>query len=210
MRVRRDAEGDEKWVEAGTLGEAMMNHYVEHYGKDNQYRVLVTEQRFDILVNKPHTVTPLLYGLPSNTKPEPWFVYCGVVDGVWEDRETGYIFIVDHKTAASVQVRYLALDDQATAYWTWGWDWIVKAGLVKPDVQPAGMMYNILRKAIKDERPHNAKGQRLNKDGAVSKSQPPDYFVRLPIFRDRNEKQSARERLYREFADMESLEWAGM
>lgn len=210
MKVRRDAEDDEVWVEAGTLGEAMMNHYVERYGKDSQYKVLATEQRFDLLVYKPWTVKPLIYGLPSNTKPEPWFVYCGVVDGVWLDRQSGYIFIEDHKTAKAIIVKYLSLDDQATAYWTWGWDWLVQAGLIKPDVKPAGMMFNIMRKAIKDTRPQNENGHYLNKDGAISKQQPSDYFARVPIYRDWHERESARDRLYREFSDMERVRKEGI
>jgi hypothetical protein len=209
QRIRDDAEGDSRWVEAGDLGEGMLNHYVEHYGKDNRYKVLVTEQRFDILVYKPWTYD-------SNSPPEaqasaePWFVYCGVIDGVWLDREKDYVFLVDHKTAAAVQTRYLSLDDQATAYWTWGWDWIVQSGLVKPNVQPAGMMYNILRKAIKDDRPTNAKGHYLNKDGQVSKQQPSPYFVRQPIFRDWKEREKARERVLIEFADMERIREEGI
>src|SRR5262245_46261957 len=192
QRVRRDAEDDEVWVDAATLGEAMMNHYVERYGKDPQYKVLVTEQRFDVLVNDPVT-------------HKPWFVYCGVIDGLWQDVSTGRVFIVDHKTAKAIIMQYLALDDQATAYWTWGLDWLYKVGLIEPDVQPAGMLYNFLRKAIKDDRPQSPSGMYLNKDGTVSKKQPPDYFARQPIYRDWPEREQARKRVFKEFRDIEQV-----
>jgi hypothetical protein len=133
-----------------------------------------------------------------------------VIDGLWYDREKGYIFLMDHKTAIAIQTQYLSLDDQATAYWTWGWDWMVQAGLVDPDVKPAGMMYNILRKAIKDERPQNKDGHYLNKDGSVSKQQPSPYFVRQPVFRDWKEREKARERVLIEYADMERIRKEGI
>lgn len=197
QRVKREAEDDEYWVEAGTLGEDMMNRYVEKYGKDNQWKVLVTEQRFDILVRHPVT-------------GKPWFVYCGVIDLVMKDRETDRVWIWDHKTAKAIMTKYLSLDDQSTAYWTYGWDWIVQAGLVPPDTQPAGMMFSIMRKALKDSRPQNAKGHYLNKDGSVSKSQPPAYFLRQPIYRDFNEREQARRRVLVEFAEMERVRKEGI
>lgn len=210
QRVADEAAGDTRWIEAGTLGEAMLNHYVETYGKDNDWKVLVTEQRFDILVYKPWTYDPD-HPPEAQASAEPWFVYCGVIDLVAEQRSTGRVWLWDHKTAIAIQTRYLSLDDQATAYYTWGWDWIVQSGLLgKKQVEPAGMMYNFLRKSIKDDRPQNDKGYYLNKNGEVSKQQPTPYFARQPIFRDWNEREKARERILIEYADMERVRREGI
>jgi hypothetical protein len=192
QRVQRDAEEDEIWVDAGTLGEAMLEHYYQTYGRDEQYKVLVTEQLFEELVLHPVTF-------------EPWFVYVGVLDGIWEDRQTGHPFIVDHKTTKAIQTAYLAMDDQATAYWTYGLDWVYKAGIIGKDVKPSGMMYNLLRKAAKDERPQNDEGYYLNKSGEVSKQQPSPYFARHPVWRDFREREKQRERVREEFQDMQRV-----
>jgi PD-(D/E)XK nuclease superfamily len=192
-----DLEEDEKWVEAGELGEAMLNHYVEHYGADDEWEVLVSEQMFQQLVHHPKT-------------EKPWFWYVGTMDGIWRNLRTKKLHIVDHKTAKAIQVEYLSLDLQATGYWTWGLDWIYEQGLLKPKEKPAGMLFNHLRKAFKDERPTDEDGFRLNKDGEVSKKQPSPYFVRTPIYRDWNERETARIQVMAEFRDMEAIRQQGL
>jgi hypothetical protein len=187
-----DLEEDEVWAEAGPLGEAMLNHYVEQWGKDDQWEVLVTEQPFRQLVYHPATHKPLFWAV-------------GVMDLVVRDLITKRIHIVDHKTAKAIQVQYLSLDAQATAYWTWGLDWIYDQGLLKPNQRPAGMIYNHLRKAFPDDRPKDAGGFSLNRDGSVSKKQPAPYFSRTPIFRDWNERDRARYQIISEFFDMEQV-----
>lgn len=199
-----DLEADEKWAEAGELGEAMLNHYIERYGRDDEWEVLVTEQPFKQLVYHERRTDKWPY-----SKREPWFWYVGVMDGVWRNRVTGKIHIVDHKTAASIQVQYLSLDSQATGYWTWGLDWIYEKGLLKPGQKPAGMLYNHLRKAFKDDRPKDTDGFSLNKDGSVSKKQPAIYFSRTFIYRDANEREEARHQVLAEFEDMERVRAEG-
>lgn len=191
-----DLEADEKWAEAGELGEAMLNHYIERYGRDDEWEVLVTEVPFKQLVRHPLT-------------GEPWFWYTGIMDGIWRNRITKKLHIVDHKTAASIQVMYLSLDSQASAYWTWGLDFIYDQRFLKKNERPAGMMYNHLRKAFKDERPVDEGGFRLNKDGTVSKKQPPPYFTRTMIYRDFAEREAARRQVLAEFADMERVRAEG-
>lgn len=199
-----DLEADEKWAEAGDLGEAMLNHYIEHYGKDDEWEVLVTEVPFKQLVYKPSA------GFPAGSSfNEPWFWYTGIMDGIWRNRVTKKLHIVDHKTAASIQVMYLSLDSQASAYWTWGLDFIYERGLLKKNERPAGMLYNHLRKAFKDERPVDEGGFRLNKDGSVSKKQPAPYFTRTTIYRDFAEREAARRQVLSEFADMERVRAEG-
>jgi hypothetical protein len=103
---------------------------------------------------------------------------------------------------------YLALDAQASAYWTWGLDWIYEQGLLSPREKPAAMLYNHLRKALPDERPYEIVNNRrvyLNQDGAYSKKQPAAYFSRTPIYRDWADREAARSQALAEFADIENI-----
>jgi hypothetical protein len=199
-----DVEDDDVWVEAGTLGEAMLTNYVDMYGKDDEWEVLVTEQPFEQLIYKPWTYDPN-HPPAAQEGAEPWFIYVGILDGIWRNRKTKKLSIVDHKTAAAINVMYLALDNQATAYWTFGLDWIYDKGLLSPRERPAGMLYNHLRKAMPDERPFEWVGKKrvyLNKDGSYSKKQPAPYFSRTPIYRDWNERERAKLVVMSEFMDM--------
>jgi hypothetical protein len=203
----RDIEDDETWVEAGTLGEAMLNNYVDFWGSDDEWEVIVTEQPFEQIIYRPETVDPN-HPAKAQQNAEPWFIYVGILDGIWRNRRSKKLSIVDHKTAKAIQVMYLALDAQATAYWTWGLDWVYEQGLLSPREKPAGMLYNHLRKAMPDERPFevvNGKRVHLNKDGSFSKKQPTPYFSRTPIYRDWNERELARESAFAEFKDIEEL-----
>lgn len=201
---------DDTWIEAGEMGDSMLRNYVEHYTSgipslpDEEFEVLLTEVPFQQVVYKPWTFDPN-HPPTAQRGAEPWFLYVGILDGIWRHRPTKRIHIVDHKTTKAIQLKYLAMDDQATAYWTWGMDWIYEKGLLKPKEKPSGMLFNFLRKARKDARPTNEDGYHLNKDGSVSKQQPAPYFARVPIYRDWNERDSARERVYAEFQDMERV-----
>jgi hypothetical protein len=191
-----DLEADEVWAEARELGVAMLEHYVEHYGKDDEWEVLVTEQPFQQIVNLPGT-------------ERPWFWYVGTLDLIIRNRRTKKIHIVDHKTAKTINVMYLSLDSQATGYWTFGLDWIYANRMLQPLEKPAGMIYNHLRKAFPDERPKDEGGFALNKDGTVSKKQPAPYFTRTEIFRDVNERAMARAQVLAEFLDMQNIRAEG-
>ena len=187
-----DLEADEVWAEARDLGYQMLDHYVKHYGKDDEWKVLVTEQPFKQMVYHPGTKVP-------------WFWYVGVIDLIIQNRRTEKIQMVDHKTAKAINVMYLSLDPQATSYYTWGLDWIYERGLLKPNQKPAGILFNHLRKAYPDSRPKDEGGFSLNKDGAVSKKQPSPYFVRTPIFRDFYEREAMRSQVLEEFKDIEEV-----
>jgi len=202
----RDVDQDDKWVEAGDLGVAMLNNYIDTYGKDDEWEVLATEKMGSWIVYDPDTFDP-------NHPPEaqatavPLFEYVFTLDGVWRSRRTKKLWIPDHKTTSAnrVDTRYLRLDDQASAYWTWGVDWLYANGHLKSGQELAGMLFNYLRKSAPDDRPRNEKGQCLNKDGSVSKNQPSPYFVRQPVFRDEYERNETRERAVQEFKDMQAV-----
>jgi hypothetical protein len=163
----RDDDGT--WADAATLGEAMLQGYVDHYDGDKEWRVIASEQVFEIKVGR-----------------NVWAL--GVIDGVWRNRSTKDIIMVDHKAVAQVTTRQLVMDDQAGQYYSFGVPWLRREGIIKPDDNFACMMYNFLRKATPkvDDRPVNENGERLNQNGTVSKNQNPQapLFVRHKTYRD--------------------------
>jgi len=214
----RDEDG--KWESAGELGVAMMENYIDHFGDDDEWEVLVTEEPFEVVVNHPNCGIcdqPILTDKDGSEcssncpgpKYEPWFLYVGVIDGAWRNLRTKKIWIPDHKTTKGIgptTVKHLVLDDQAGGYWTWGVDWLREKGYLKPDQKLAGMLYNFLRKTMPDEREYIFKKgvrQYLNKDGTVSQKQPSPYFLRQPIFRDELDKAAARTRSLLDYGEIE-------
>lgn len=190
---------DEKWVNALELGVAMLNNYVDEYGKDDRWEVLATEMPFETLVYKPWTYDPN-YPPEAQATAEPWFLYVGVVDGCWRDRGDKSIWLPDHKTTAGIgdkKLSYLQVDDQAGGYWSFGVEFLVQHGFLKQNQKLAGMLYNFLRKAMPDERASKfVKGKRmyLNLNGSVSAKQPSPYFARVPIWRDEFDRAEAKRR----------------
>lgn len=198
-------DDDEKWENAYDLGIAMLNHYVDEYGADDRWEVIATEFPFRTLVH--HEI--LDKEAVGGSRVVPWFYYTGVVDGVWRDRRDKKLWIPDHKTTAGIgdkNWRHLVLDDQAGSYWSFGVDYLIEQSILKKNQKLAGMMYNIMRKAMPDERPSKiVKGARiyLNKDGTPSQKQPSPYFKRMPIFRDEYDRAMVRERAMNDFRRIE-------
>lgn len=202
MRV---GEGDdERWENAHELGIAMMNNYVDEYGNDDRWEVLATEMPFRVLVT--HEVRKAEW---PHSKVEPWFYYTGVIDGLWRDRRDKKIWIPDHKTTGGIGDKnwsHLVLDDQAGAYWSYGVDFLREKKILGPKQRLAGMMYNIMRKAMPDERASkliDGKRMYLNQDGTVSKKQPSPYFKRMPIFRDEHDREEVKYRAQVDYARIE-------
>ena len=196
-------EEEERWVNAEELGIAMLENYVDEYGIDSDYEVLVTEMPFQVVV--PHLVQKPDW---PYAKEEPWFIYTGVLDGVWRHRRTKEIWIPEHKTTQGIQKKlsYLQMDDQAGAYWSFGLEYLVQNKLLKTHKELNGILYNFLRKALPDERASKfVRGQRvyLNLNGEVSKKQPTPYFMRLPIFRDEHDREETMRRAMVEYRRIE-------
>lgn len=191
--ARYEIEESPKWLEHRELGISMLDNYIDHYGKDDEWKVLATEFPFQVVVQG-------RYG--------PWFYYVGTIDGVWENRRTGKIVIPDHKTTAAINTGYLSMDPQATAYWTWGFDAVINKRLVQPGTKLDGMLFNFLRKTKLDERPsvmEDGRRYHLNQDGSISKRQPAPYFARIPIYRDFKERERAKETVLQEFKEIEAV-----
>lgn len=144
-------DSDDVWADAKELGVAMLNAYVAEFGKDDRYKVISSEQTFKVPVLSPTGKVA--------------FYYVGTIDGVWEDRQDKAKLLNDYKTTKNnpEDLDYLALDDQADAYWTWGVDYLYEQGILKPKDKLKGMIYTYLRKGFPDERPANEDGHRLNK-----------------------------------------------
>jgi hypothetical protein len=149
--VRPGVDDDEiEYVDARNLGRRMLFNYVEEFGRDEQMNIVSTEQSAQVMVRP----------LRSGGTP---IRYCMTFDGVYRDEATGLFWLLEHKTAAGINVSHLPLDQQASSYWAMVEHVLKKAGLWKRGDRIEGIMYNFLRKADRDPRPVNAQGLSLNK-----------------------------------------------
>jgi hypothetical protein len=178
-------------VDALELGTAMLEHYVDHYGKDDALDFISVEQPFQIEIPAWDSTV----GLPT--------LYCGTFDGVFRDQTDDTIWLIEHKTAKSISTLHLPLDDQAGSYWAVATTSLRRQKLIGPKESLEGIRYNYLRKAMPDQREVNANGERLNKDGSVSKQQPAAYFLREPVFRLPSEQLMQIERIKQESHEMQ-------
>lgn len=233
MIVTNDDQ-EAQYVDARNLGHDMLNRYVEFYGKDDTWDVIATEKTFRVNIARPARE---MFGISIPAKAK-WLRYVGTWDGVYRDLETGEIWLMEHKTAASIVIAHLPLDDQAGSYWALATIVLRKSGILGPKEEIAGIMYNFLRKAPHDNRPQDADGQYTNLPkkehyvrqlfdhfgtsgadegemasweadlskmtlatlqetaqvqglrvlGEPSKSQPPAYFERFPVYRSKGER----------------------
>lgn len=198
LYLQQDTEGigfgfgtqDEDWIDALELGTAMLEGYVERYGNDQRYRIIAPELPFELL----------LKALDGSK-----FLYVGTLDALIEDLETGQLGFFEHKTARNIVLRHLPMDEQAGSYWTYGPEWLAKQGYLKPGQRLDFILYNFLRKGKPDERPKNHLGQYLNKNGSVSKQQPPDLFKRELVYRADEERMMLHERVQHQYADMQAM-----
>jgi hypothetical protein len=171
-RYVRDGNGlinEQQWVDARDLGMNMLYEYVVSYGKDEDWDVIATEQTFEVVIRMPDGQT---------------IIYTGTFDGVYRDRKTGKLWLMEHKTAAGIpNTGYLELDDQAGSYFAFAEPVLKALGIMLEHEHLEGIMYNFLRKAMPDDRPTDDQGRSLNKDGSISKVQPKPLFKRYPVWR---------------------------
>jgi hypothetical protein len=178
------------WVDALELGIAMLEQYIDFYGNDDQWNVIAIEQQFRVRVTR---------------KGKPIAYFASRWDGVVRDLDDGKIYLLEHKTAAQIVTAYLELDDQAGSYWAVASQLLRANGILKQNEKISGIIYNFLRKAKPDERPYNDDGLYLNKDGSVSKKQPPQAFVRTVIERSPREQNTQLARIADEVAVMNAV-----
>lgn len=178
------------WVDATELGIAMLEEYVEYYGRDDQWDIISVEQPFRVRIVR---------------EKRPIAYFTSRWDGVARDLSDGNIYLLEHKTAAQIVTAYLELDDQGGSYWAVASQLLRNAGVLKPDEHIAGIIYNFLRKAKPDQRPQNKEGLYLNKDNSVSKKQPPKLFHREMVERSPLEQQTQLTRIADEVAVMNAV-----
>lgn len=174
-----------EYVDATKLGEDMLTGYFDLYGKDEHIYVLGAEVPFQIEI-------------PGRA------VYAGTWDLLWRDERDNGLWVTDHKTAATLDTKHLTLDDQAGSYWALAGPYLRGTGAIGPKERLKGIEYNMLRKYSppEDDRPVNADGMRLNKDGSVSKRQPKSLDYRYK--RERVHRTAVEQRTQIERIDVEA------
>jgi hypothetical protein len=141
---------DEFWVGARDLGEEMMTNYVERWREeDKDIMIIYPEMPFQHPIMDPDT------GLLLCT-------YVGTTDALIRRRSTGKLGLFEHKTAATIKTDHLFLDEQASTYWCILPQWLAAEEIISPDDNISFMLYNFMRKGVKDDRPRNSLGQALN------------------------------------------------
>lgn len=185
----RDQDG--MWHDACAMGVDMLEHFVEVYGNDDEWKVIQSEMTFQVPVLE--TATHIL-------------MYVGIIDGVWQNRLTKELWLRDWKTAKSIPANmgtHLTLDEQPGSYWAYAPEFLLAKGVLKPKQRLQGIDFLYMRKAIRDPRPTDSLGRCLNKDGTVSQKQPATYFKRVPTYRTQAEMRSLRERVLQEAKEHE-------
>lgn len=148
-----------EFTEHFEMGVDMLNRYVDTFEEDADWECIQPEMKLRVWI--PH---------PTDKANKRWLLYVGTIDGVFRyigesigELVNGSIWLFEHKTAASIQVNHLPLDDQAGSYWALAGKVLKARGVLKPDEEISGIMYNFLRKATDDPRPKNADGYYCNK-----------------------------------------------
>lgn len=135
---------------ADELGAAMLNGYIERYGDDDDIEMVAPEQTFSIDV--------YWHG-------KYLFTYVGKFDGLARKRSTGRYFIFEHKTAKSIEeVQVISNYGEQGISYTWAANIVLRElGLIGPKQTVSGVLFNMLRKGVPDERPVDGEGYALNK-----------------------------------------------
>lgn len=184
-----DIWADNELLDMADLGIDVLNRYVEHWSEaDKEYEVISSEQTFQVPIGR----------TPSGQR----LIYVGTIDGVWRHRPSARFRFVEHKTTTAISGAALPMDEQVGAYWTFGPRWLRLKGFLKSGEQLDGILYNWLRKAKRSEGPFDELGRKLNKNGTISKNQPPPFFDRQLTFRGDFEAQRVKERVRQEITDM--------
>jgi hypothetical protein len=187
---------EDEYISARGLGIAMLTGYVEHWKGDPNWKVLRAEQSAEVAVRRNY------HGAPTDS----YAVYGMTLDGVVRDLTDGQLKMIEHKTAATIQTNHLFLDSQAGAYWAFGTLALRREGVLQDDEVISCVQYNFLRKAKPDDRPRNAEGHALNKDGSVSKKQPLPYFVRPePVHKTRKQVNTQIQAIQNELWHMDAM-----
>lgn len=139
---------EDKWVNARDLGVEMMTNYVDQWKVDDKDIVIIYPEmpfQFDIYVNGVYLCT-----------------YVGTTDALIKRKSTQKYGLFEHKTAAAIQTSHLFMDEQANTYHTIVPLWLAENKILRPGMSIEFMLYNFMRKGMKDTRPRNERGEYLN------------------------------------------------
>lgn len=186
-----DDEAEYEFVQAQELGKVMLQEYLKMYGKDSHWEVLMPETRFE--ANIPFTPNQITRDVPEilGIHGKNITKIVGTFDMPVRDHSfpKPRIMVVDHKTTNKREnTKHLMKDDQAGTYIAVGTGYLRHKGLIGPKEAIDGMIFNYLRKAKPPDKPRNADGQVLNKDGSVSKVQPAPLFWREQVMRGKTNR----------------------
>jgi hypothetical protein len=157
---------EDQWVDARTLGEQMLTGYHKYWGGDKKWDVIATEQTFSVKI-------PLVAPGGSNrfnrrmidkilAKYGEFFIIDGTWDGVYYDKADKRFKLMEHKTAGSISLGHLPMDNQAGTYWLVAGSAGVSQGWLPKDKGISEITYNFLRKGMPDPRPQDAEGYARN------------------------------------------------
>jgi hypothetical protein len=167
-REKQAAKGKKvKLFPARELGPIMLAEYAKYYGGDRDWQVVHTEQTFQIDVPDP------------KFKDRVLLVLAGTWDLLIWNLDKRIYELVDHKTAKAIpSAGYLDLDNQAGTYPWVAKEVLIHKGILTKKDHIRGIWFSYAKKSPPDPRPVNAKGESLNQDGSVSKTQPAKRFER--------------------------------
>jgi hypothetical protein len=182
-------------TELAALAVGMMAHYGKAYGRDPAIDVVGVE-------------IPLTFWYPVDNVPG--FPPDEIVqvahwlkpDGLIRLKGREGFYLLETKTAATIRHQHIAIDDQARPYMAMAEHCLKRDGIIAKREKVVGILYNWLRKAVPPDKPANAEGLYLNKDGSVSARQPPPFFKREPFTMSRRAKIQVLERVHREVIRM--------
>jgi hypothetical protein len=176
-----------KWEDFHDLGIDLMEAYVDHYGGDPHWFILDAERRFNVVI--PDVRHKPLVSEKGKRGFRPICILVGTFDLCLRDLNDDKVKMVDHKTAQAITTGHLTLDEQPSTYIAVGTTALRHQELIGPKDSIDGMEFNFIRKGKIDDRPTNEIGERLNKNGTVSKLQGSPLFERHYVPRTYKERQ---------------------
>src|SRR6516165_5037838 len=176
-----------KWEDFHDLGLDLAEAYVELYRGDPHWLVLDAERQFDVII--PDIRYKPMVSEKGKRGYRPIVRVVGTFDLCVRDLNDNQVKMVDHKTTRDIITYHLTLDEQASTYIAVGTTALRHQGLIEPTERIVGMEYNFVRRGRIDDRPTDEDGQRLNKDGSVSKKQGSPNFLRYFVPRTSKERQ---------------------
>jgi hypothetical protein len=174
---------EDKYVEARLLGETMLAGYVERYGGDRNWDVIATEQSFEVAIpyvgRHVDPNSPIVKRILKRYGDV--FILNGTFDGVYRDLDDKRTKLMEHKTAASISIGHLPMDNQAGTYWMVGETVGRSQGWLKKGQNISDITYNFLRKAMPDERPKDKDGYATNKPTKDHYIDALDPYIEWPV-----------------------------